>query len=137
LFFSPPKLENIGEILISTRYKTRSPFSALGGVGDHFRSPVDLCKNCRTCPALVCRMCLLLEIAVFNNFNIYFKEHITAFCEYVYVYIYVCIIHMIKYDNMYAHILIYILIMTMIKTEIITILMIVISSSSYIYIYLQ
>lgn len=29
------------------KYKTRSPFSALGGVGDHFRSPVDLCKNCR------------------------------------------------------------------------------------------
>ena len=77
---------------------------------------------------------LLLEIAVFNNFNIYFKEHITAFCEYVYVYIYVCIIHMIKYDNMYAHIIIYILIMTMIKTEIITILTVVISSSSsYIY----
>lgn len=30
------------------RYKARSPFSALGGVGDQFRSPVDLCKNCRT-----------------------------------------------------------------------------------------
>jgi len=99
LFFSPPKLENIGEILISTRYKTRSPFSALGGVGDHFRSPVDLCKNCRTCPALVCRMCLLLEIAVFNNFNIYFKEHITAFCEYVYVYIYIYVCVYYTYDK--------------------------------------
>jgi len=29
------------------KYKARSPFSALGGVGDQFRSPVDLCKNCR------------------------------------------------------------------------------------------
>ena len=30
-----------------SRYKARSPFSALGGVGDKFHSPADLCKNCR------------------------------------------------------------------------------------------
>lgn len=29
------------------KYQARSPFSALGGVGDQFRSPADLCKNCR------------------------------------------------------------------------------------------
>ncbi|CAJ1371957.1 unnamed protein product, partial [Effrenium voratum] len=39
--FGPELLDQL------VKYKARSPFSALAGVGDQFRSPIDLCKNCR------------------------------------------------------------------------------------------
>ena len=85
-----------------------------------------------------CVCYLKLQFSIISTFTLRSTSlHSVSMYVYIYIYIYMCIIHMIKYDNMYAHILIYILIMTMIKTEIITILMIVISSSSYIYIYLQ